>query len=66
MKLIKSLSNEKKSVFIYQNDKGEVYSSDGKFFSNINDLNFKNDLDLFIQGCVNEGMKYDGLQIQRM
>ena len=39
-KVIKTISNGEESVYIYQFENGDVRSSDGNFFSNINDYCF--------------------------
>ena len=36
-KVIKTISNGEESVYIYQFENGDVRSSDGNFFGNIND-----------------------------
>ena len=46
-KLIKTISNGEESVYIYQDKNGEVRSSDGNFFGNINDDCFNDALEEF-------------------
>ena len=46
-KLIKTISNGEESVGIYQLENGDVRSSDGNFFSNINDDSFDDVLEEF-------------------
>ena len=45
--LIKTISNGEESVLIYRFPNGEVRSSDGYFFSNINDDSFEDALEEF-------------------
>lgn len=45
--VLKVISNGEESVCIYKKDNGEVYSSDGHFFSNINHDDFEDALDEF-------------------
>lgn len=46
-KLIKTISNGEESVGIYQLENGDVRSSDGNFFLNINDDSFDDALEEF-------------------
>ena len=46
-KLIKTISNGEESVGIYQLENGDVRSSDGNFFANVNDDSFDDALDEF-------------------
>ena len=46
-KIIKTISNGEESVYIYQFENGDVRSSDGNFFSNINDDYFDDALEEF-------------------
>ena len=46
-KLIKTISNGEESVLIYRFPNGEVRSSDGFFFSNVNDDSFEDALEEF-------------------
>ena len=46
-KVIKTISNGEESVYIYQFENGDVRSSDGNFFSNINDDCFDDALEEF-------------------
>ena len=46
-KLNKTISNGEESVEIYQLENGDVRSSDGNFFSNINDDSFDDALEEF-------------------
>lgn len=45
--LIKTISNGEKSVYIYQFENGDVRSSDGNFFGNVNDDCFDDALEEF-------------------
>lgn len=46
-KVIKIISNGEESVYIYQFENGDVSSSDGNFFGNINDDSFDDALEEF-------------------
>ena len=46
-KVIKIISNGEESVYIYQFENGDVRSSDGNFFGNINDDCFDDALEEF-------------------
>jgi hypothetical protein len=46
-KLIKTISNGEESVYIYELENGDVQSSDGNFFSNVNDDSFDDALEEF-------------------
>lgn len=46
-KRIKTITNGESSVFIYQKENGDVYSSDGHFKSNINNDDFEDSLNEF-------------------
>lgn len=53
-RIIRTVSNEIKSVIIYEDENGNVHSSDGNFNSNKNKAEFKDELDVFICGCLED------------
>lgn len=54
MKIIKTVSDGRKTVIIYEDENGTVFSSDGNFKSDRNKVEFDDELDVFVCGCLED------------